>query len=336
MPDAPLRIGVIGLGFISRFYVAALKRLPSLELAAVCDRDPEALTPLRGRVPCYLDHRDLLSDAGLDAVVVSAPNHLHATLCRDALAAGVPVCVEKPLATLPFDGAALQAEARLRGVTLFTAFHRRYNRSVRALVDRLPRGAPVAAVRVRYLERIEDHIGRDSWYLDPDRCGGGCVADNGPNAFDLARMLLGELSVTEAHIARDAEGIDRRAWVRLRSRPRATAAVELDWSYGGELKDVWVRLADGRTDSADMLGGYSEFKESLWHEYAEVLRDFEHRLRSPVAQVDEAGPAALGLVDAAYTAAPPTGAGDREPAPPEAEAEAATEAAAADTDGGNR
>ncbi|GAA4916704.1 Gfo/Idh/MocA family protein [Streptomonospora salina] len=317
MPDSPLRIGVIGLGAISRFYLAALERLPSLEAAAVCDRDPEALSPLRGRLPCYLDHRDLLGGADLDAVVVSAPNHLHATLCRDALAAGVPVCVEKPLATLPFDGAALQAEARLRGVTLFTAFHRRYNRPVRALIDRLPRDAAVTAVRVRYLERIEDHVAGDTWYLDPERCGGGCVADNGPNAFDLARMLLGELSVTEADIARDADGIDRCASVRLRSPSRATGEVELDWSYRGEVKDVWVRLADGRTDSADMLDGYPGFKESLWHEYAGVLHDFERRLRSPIAQVDEAGPAALGLVDAAYQAERATRTGSAEPAPPE-------------------
>ncbi|WP_255429964.1 Gfo/Idh/MocA family protein [Streptomonospora sp. PA3] len=235
MPPRPrLRIGLIGLGAISRFYLAALERAPSLHLAAVCDRDPDALSPLRGRVPCYLDHRELLAEGGLDAVVVCAPNHMHAPLCRDVLAAGLPVCVEKPLATLPADGAALQAEARLRKITLFTAFHRRYNRPVRALVDRLPAGVPVTAVRVRYLERIEEHIGRDSWYLDPGRCGGGCVADNGPNAFDLVRVLLGPVSVSGASIARDAAGVDRRALVRLHSPGGAAAAVELDWSYAGE------------------------------------------------------------------------------------------------------
>ncbi|GAA4951694.1 hypothetical protein GCM10023224_40300 [Streptomonospora halophila] len=300
MPETPLRVGVIGLGAISRFYLAALESMPSLRLAAVCDRRPEALAAPRGRVRCYPDHREMLSSGGLDAAVVSAPNHMHAPLCRDVLAAGVPVCVEKPLALLPSDGEALRAEARLRGVTLFTAFHRRYNRAVRALAERLPEGVPVAEVRVRYLERIEDHIGRDSWYLDTDRSGGGCVADNGPNAFDLARMLLGELSVAEAHIARDREAVDRRAAVRLISADGATAAVELDWSYDGELKDVWVRLADGRTDSADMLGGFPGFKDSLWHEYRGVLGDFESRLRSPGTRDDDGGPAALALVDAAY------------------------------------
>ncbi|MDT0301421.1 Gfo/Idh/MocA family protein [Streptomonospora wellingtoniae] len=300
MPETPLRVGVIGLGAISRFYLAALESTPSLRLAAVCDRHPEALSPLRDRVPCYLDHREMLAGGGLDAAVVSAPNHMHAPLCRDVLAAGLPVCVEKPLAILPADGDALRAEARLRGVTLFTAFHRRYNLAVRALADRLPQGVPVAEVRVRYLERIEDHIGRDAWYLDPARSGGGCVADNGPNAFDLARMLLGELSVAEAHIARDREAVDRRAAIGLRSEGGATASVELDWSYPGELKDVRVRLADGSTDSADMLGGFPGFKSSLWHEYRGVLGDFASRLRAPRPRDDDGGPAALALVDAAY------------------------------------
>ncbi|QBI55535.1 Gfo/Idh/MocA family protein [Streptomonospora litoralis] len=301
MADSPLRIGVIGLGAISRFYLAAVERSPSLVLAAVCDPRPEALAPLRGRARCYHDHRKLLADGGVDAAVVAAPNHLHASLCRDVLEAGLAVCVEKPLATLAADGAALRTAATRRGATLFTAFHRRYNRSVRALVDRMAAGAPPVAARVRYLERIEEHIGGDAWYLDPQRCGGGCVADNGPNAFDLLRTLLGGLSVADARITRDAAGVDRQARIGLRSEGGAQATVELDWSFAGERKDVWVRLADGSTETADMLGGFGGFKESLWHEYAGVLADFERRVRGGDT-ADDGGRAALELVDAAYRA----------------------------------
>lgn len=306
-----LRVGVIGLNSISRFYVSALQRLPSWHLAAVCDRNPEALTPLQGAARCHLDHRDLLNGGDLDGVIITAPNHLHATVCRDVLAAGLPVCIEKPLATLPSDGAALRAEADLRGTPLFTAFHRRYNRSVRALVGRLPAGVPITSVRVRYLQDIEDQIGPERWYLDPERCGGGCVADNGTDAFDLARMLLGELSVTRAHIAYDTSGVDRQAQVRLRAADGAEAAVELDWSYPGECKDIQVRLADGRTETADMLSGFGGYKASLWHEYEGILQDFGQRLRGgPTLADDNAGTAALNLVDSAYR----TQCGERQPA----------------------
>ncbi|MGW6558297.1 Gfo/Idh/MocA family protein [Streptomyces hydrogenans] len=305
--DGPLRLGIAGLGVISRFYVAAAERMPEWEVAAVCDLREEALDPFRGRVACHTDHRAMLAAGPLDALVVAVPNHAHAEVCADALRAGVPVCVEKPLALDPADGRRLAALSRERGVPVLTAFHRRYNDRVLALLDRLP--APDAPVRVesvtvRYLERIEEHIGADTWYLDPARCGGGCVADNGPNAFDLVRLLLGETpsEVVAAEVVRDAAGTDRQAVVEL-AGPGGRGRVELDWSYPGEVKDVVVRLDDGTELSADMLGGRPGFKESLWHEYEGVLRDVAalRELPDPSRAV-EGGLAALELVAAVYAA----------------------------------
>jgi predicted dehydrogenase len=153
---------------------------------------------------------------------------------------------------------------------------------------------------VRYLERIEEHVGRDRWYLDPGRCGGGCVADNGPNSFDLVRLFMGDVTVEDAVITRDEHGVDRVADIRLRNAAGATARVELDWSYpSGELKDVEVRLANGTVVQADMLAGHPAFKSSLAHEYIGVLQDF--RL-SVLLGMDRAcdGLAALDLVEASY------------------------------------
>lgn len=297
-------LAVVGLGVISRFYLAALDASPAVRLAALCDHDPAALAAARSgdpAVPAFRDHRELLAAGpSLDGVVVTVPNDAHAAVCADFLRAGVPVCVEKPLALTSAQGAELAALAEEYGTALFTAFHRRYNSAVRALAARLPRGVPVEHVRVRYFELIEEHVGRDRWYLDPARCGGGCVADNGPNAFDLVRLLLGEVAVETARVRRDASGVDREAVVELRAASgRARATVELDWSYPGELKDVQVTLADGSVHHADMLAGHRGFKASLRHEYEAVVADFAGRLTAPPAP-DPGGTAALALVEAAY------------------------------------
>ena len=314
----PHSLAVVGLGVISRFYLAAVEESPAVRLAAVCDLDPDSLARWQGRVPCYRDHRELLAREELDAVVVTVPNDVHAPVCRDALAAGVSVCVEKPLATSTADARDLAALAASGGpgggARLLTAFHRRYNRRVAELVGRVRDGAPVASVTVRYFERIEEHVGRDRWYLDPARCGGGCLADNGPNAFDLVRLLLGEVAVVDARIERDATGLDRRASVALAGGGGARARVELDWSYPGELKDVEVELADGTVHRADLLDGYPGFKQSLWHEYAGILADFVGLLDQPVGGRDgrqDGGLAALELVEAGYRA----GAGRAGPVP---------------------
>ncbi|MFD0488179.1 Gfo/Idh/MocA family protein [Saccharopolyspora spinosporotrichia] len=228
------RIAVVGLGVISRFYLAAIESSRAWELAAVCDVRDAALDPHRGTVACYADHRTMMAQAQLDAVVVTVPNDAHGAICRDALLAGLAVCVEKPLTLSAAEGRELDALARMREVALLTAFHRRYNRNVRALLARQrATGTPIRSMTVRYLELIEEHIGQDTWYLDAARCGGGCVADNGPNAFDLVRLFLGDAEVVESEITRDGTGTDRQARIALRSGTGVDAVVELDWSHPG-------------------------------------------------------------------------------------------------------
>ncbi|WP_433498397.1 Gfo/Idh/MocA family protein [Sphaerimonospora sp. CA-214678] len=301
---APLRVGVIGLGVISRFYSAALRDSATLRLCAVCDRDPAAPALRAARVPGYRDHVRLLEEARPDAVVVTVPNDAHAGVCADALERGVAVCVEKPLALDAAQGERLVRLAADAGVPLFTAFHRRYNDEVARLAAESA-GARIEELTVRYLERIEEHAGADSWYLDPRRCGGGCVADNGPNAFDLVDRLVGPAEAVSARIARDATGVDR--WADIELRAGATRVrVLLDWSYRGERKDIDVRLADGRTLHADMLAGHPEFKGSLWHEYVGVLRAFERRVRDGAGGGDGGLPA-LRLVADVYRLAADSG-----------------------------
>ncbi|NYH54657.1 putative dehydrogenase [Nocardiopsis arvandica] len=326
----PLRVGLVGLGVISRFYLAALRTVPGLELVAVCDRNPAVLAARPAGVPGYTDHARMLDEAAPDAVVVTAPNDAHARICADALGWGAAVCVEKPLALDSAQAEPLTELARQRGTPLFTAFHRRYNSGVARLREDLA-GRRVVEVTVRYLERIEEHAGTDTWYLDPDRCGGGCVADNGPNAFDLVESLLGPVDVVAARVDRDAAGTDRRAEVELRARGAraggrppvtgdgrrgggrgrgptvgdgpwaggARARVLLDWSHPGERKDVEVRTDDGTDLRTDMLAGHPGFKGSLWHEYVGVLTEFEWRVREGLVE-DPGGPSALKLVGDAY------------------------------------
>lgn len=296
---APLRLGIVGLGVISRYYLTALPT-PDLVLAAVCDRNPDVLAEHRDAVPCFTDHRELLASGTVDAVVVNVPNDAHFPVVRDVLRAGLPVCVEKPLAIRLEQGQELVAEARLRDLPLLVAFHRRYNGNVLALKAGL--AAPVTHVTVRYHEMIEEHVGRDRWYLDPERCGGGCVADNGPNALDLVHLFLGPVELERSRITRDPAGVDRQAVLELRAPTGATARVELDWSYpDGEAKDVTVTTADGMTHSADMLAGHVAFKSSLDHEYVGVLEHFAGVLRGRVEDRPD-GLDPLRLVTEAYAA----------------------------------
>ncbi|MFE6978973.1 Gfo/Idh/MocA family protein [Streptomyces sp. NPDC057682] len=295
-----MRIGVIGVGVIAPFFLQAIQDDPHLRLSAVCDLDPAKLTGFDPGVALYTDHRELLASGRVDGVVVTLPNHAHAPVVADALRAGVHVCCEKPLTVAAEDARHLTALAEEYDTTLFTAFHRRYNTHVRDLAARLPDRALISHVTSRYQERIEEHTGSDRWYQDLDRCGGGCVIDNGPNALDALETVLGPLTLTDAVIGDVRSGVEFCAELALATADGIPVTVDLDWALEtGERKDITVHLKDGRELSADMLDGFAAFKSSLDHEYAGIMADFHRTVREGREGPDR-GPHIVDLVEEAY------------------------------------
>lgn len=281
-----LGVGIIGLGAIAKYYLDAIHRSPSFSLVAACDRDPQRSALVPPGAAFTSDSRELLGWSSVDAVVIAAPNDVHADLCAAALAHGKHACCEKPLTLSSADADALRHQEGVADRTLLTAFHRRYNHNVLAMMARLGGAPAIRHVEVRYEERIEEHCGEDAWYLDPKRCGGGCIADNGPNALDLVNLLVGEAAVVTSSVTFDEAGVDRQATISLRSSAGATASVLLDWSYPGERKAIAVTTADGAIYTADMLDGFLAFKSSLHHEYDGILADWADHIstgRSGVA-----------------------------------------------------
>lgn len=309
-----LRLGIIGLGGVSRFYVDAAGAVPEADLVAVCDVDPARLAPFQKReeVAAYGSADALLDDPRVDAVVLDTPVSSHVDLGRAALRAGRHVCCEKPLALTRADADGLADLARRGGLTLFTAFHRRYNRNLPApgSVDL----DDLALVELRYLERIDEHAENLSWYATPASGGGGCIVDNGPNAVDVVRYLFGDITVDDVEIGRSGSGVDVRAGIRGRLAGGAEAVIRLDWAFDGECKDLRVRWRDGRELHADMLAGFAAFKSSLEHEYVGVLVDFIARVATRAE--DEAGRAATVWLEDVLTRAAtlaPTGEVERAP-----------------------
>lgn len=297
-----IRVGVIGLGVISRYYLPALAAHRDTVLTAVADLDPARTAGFGPDVAVHRDHHALLADQDVDAVVVNVPNHLHPSICRDALLAGRHVCCEKPLAIEPAPAAELTELAERNGLVLLTAFHRRYNRNLLDLARLVADREPPRRALLTYRERIEEHCGDDSWYLDAAQCGGGCLADNGPNALDTALALFGQVRVVGAELRRDSDGVDRQAVVRLAADSGCAVRVELDWSYPhGEDKRVVLEWDDGRRAEADLLAGFPGFKSSLNHEYDGVVADLADAVLGRRSRVDT-GAVVAELVARAYRA----------------------------------
>lgn len=102
-PDA-VRLGVIGAGwFASRRHLPDCLKTPSIALAAISRRDAEARRKIAshfGLAPeqAFDDWREMLERAELDAVLIATPHALHYEQALAALAKGLHVLVEKPMA----------------------------------------------------------------------------------------------------------------------------------------------------------------------------------------------------------------------------------------------
>jgi predicted dehydrogenase len=113
-----LRVGVIGTGF-GRAHVRAFSAHPRATVSAVCSTDAgraAAVAAELGVPLSYGDYRALLTEAPVDAVVVTAPPDLHAVIASAAFDAGKHVLCEKPLTSTLADARMLLERARASGL----------------------------------------------------------------------------------------------------------------------------------------------------------------------------------------------------------------------------
>jgi predicted dehydrogenase/nucleoside-diphosphate-sugar epimerase len=120
----PLRIGLIGAGYIADWHADALSDTPGVTIAAVCDLDAGAARgsaePHGARVFTAVD--ELIAARACDAVHILTPPNTHERIATDCLRAGLHVLVEKPVAESG-DGAARLQAAAAEGGARFHAGH---------------------------------------------------------------------------------------------------------------------------------------------------------------------------------------------------------------------
>src|SRR5579864_6687801 len=110
-----LQLGVIGCGERGRHDMSQFMTVPTVNVAAVCDIYGEQIDKARStatNAKNFTDHRKLLEEKGLDAVLIATPDHWHAAVAIDALNAGRDVYVEKPLTLKIEEGPPIVKAAR--------------------------------------------------------------------------------------------------------------------------------------------------------------------------------------------------------------------------------
>jgi len=132
--DGVLRVGVIGAGVMGTNHGRVLAGLPNVALVGIVDPLDEHRKRADDLIGCpvFVDLDSLLA-AGVDAVTIAAPTHLHHEISLACIERGIHVLVEKPIASTVEEGRAIVAAARRANVTLMVGHVERFNPAVAAV-----------------------------------------------------------------------------------------------------------------------------------------------------------------------------------------------------------
>ena len=202
---SPLRVGLLGYGLAGRvFHAPLVAATDGLSLTAVVTTDPDRRAQVLRDHPgtTLFDRSDQLVDSGeVDVIVVATPNRSHVAMARLAVAAGLPVVVDKPLAAISAEGREVVGEAQLRGVPLTVFQNRRWDGDF--LTVRRLMGEGVLGTVLRFESRFDRWrpVIRPRWreQAAPEDAG-GILFDLGAHLVDQAVQLFGPVESVYAEI----------------------------------------------------------------------------------------------------------------------------------------
>lgn len=190
-----LRLGLLGFGTVVRgIHLETLRRLPGVTVAAVADSDPRARAEAERLLPGAAVRStagELLSEPGIEAVMVCLPASEQAAAATAVLESGRHVYVEKPIATSVPDARALVHAWRRAGTVGMAGLNYRLHPHYRRARDLIRSGAVGELVGARSVFSLPGTLGQPEWKRSRE-AGGGVLLDLGSHHADLVHFLFGE------------------------------------------------------------------------------------------------------------------------------------------------
>lgn len=208
---SPIRIAVLGAGFMGSTHARAYGRLPGVEIAAIHARSGERARPLADELgSTFTDSLDqILGDDSISAVDICLPTPEHRSSLEAALAAGKHVLLEKPLALTESDARAIvdaaAASDRIVMIAHVLRFWPEYS-EMKRIIDSGELGHPLAA----YATRRQPFPAWSKQFSQSDLTG-GAIIDMLVHDYDALNWVLGTPRTVTAHALRNqrSAGLDQ-------------------------------------------------------------------------------------------------------------------------------
>ncbi|MBI4859717.1 MAG: Gfo/Idh/MocA family oxidoreductase [Candidatus Riflebacteria bacterium] len=230
-----ITIGVIGCGHWGPNYVRNFGALAGVTVRVAADVDQNRRTVVERMFPWVktaADHRAVLDDPAIDAVVVATPTGTHFGLVKEALEAGKDVLCEKPLTTTAAEALELARLAEEKKRILMVGHTFLFNPGILKLKQLLDEDV---AGRVYYLHAERTNLG-------PIRSDVNVVYDLASHDISIFNFLRGELpgsaSAQGGRFLRST--IDDVSFITLRYADGVMASILVSWLHPRKVREVTV------------------------------------------------------------------------------------------------
>jgi predicted dehydrogenase len=190
------KVAVIGLGFMGRTHIQALRRL-GIEVhgvAGISEEEAKEVALELGIQKWYRSFDEAIVDDEIEVVHLCTPNNLHFQQAKRALEAGKHVLCEKPLALTPAESKELVGLADQKGLVTAVNYNLRFYpicQEARARILEGDLGVPYL-IHGAYLQDWLFYKTDWNWRLEPEQGGDmRVVADIGTHWMDLVTYLTG-------------------------------------------------------------------------------------------------------------------------------------------------
>jgi predicted dehydrogenase len=188
------KVAVIGLGFMGRTHIQALRRL-GIEVhgvAGISEAEAKKAAEELSIPKWYRNSDEAIADDGISVVHICTPNNLHFQQAKKALEAGKHVVCEKPLAMTPVESRELAELAKEKGLITAVNYNLRFYpicQEARARILEGDLGTPYL-IHGAYLQDWLFYKTDWNWRLEPEQGGDlRVVADIGTHWMDLVTYL---------------------------------------------------------------------------------------------------------------------------------------------------
>jgi predicted dehydrogenase len=194
-----IKIAIAGVGAIGLAHIKAMRSSREAVLSAIIDPSHGAVAVATSEgVPLYPSLNAFLEKEVPDGIILATPNELHVSQTLECIEAGIPVLLEKPIATTVKEAMTLVKKVEATGAKVLIGHHRSHSPIIakaKQVVESGKLGKLVAVVGSATFMKPQQYFDEAPWRREK---GGGPILINMIHEVHNLRMLCGEIVAVQA------------------------------------------------------------------------------------------------------------------------------------------